>query len=88
MITINLLPEEYRRTARTPLKLMAAVSGAVAVNTSLLAWWCWMSFGSSFAPPPSDPRFGRRDIAPGSAKTVFEKWRREAERAEARGKTA
>ena len=45
MITINLLPEEYRRTARTPLKMMVAVSGAVAVNASLLAWWCWMSFG-------------------------------------------
>ena len=45
MITINLLPEEFRRTARTPLKMMAAVSGAVAVNASLLAWWCWMSFG-------------------------------------------
>lgn len=45
MITINLLPEEYRKTARTPLKMMAAVAGAVAVNASLLAWWCWMSFG-------------------------------------------
>lgn len=45
MITINLLPEEYRRTARTPLKLMVGLSVGVAVNASLLAWWSWMSFG-------------------------------------------
>ncbi|MDA1264390.1 MAG: hypothetical protein O2816_04850 [Planctomycetota bacterium] len=45
MITINLLPDEFRKTARTPLKMMAAVSGAVLVNTLLVAWWCWMSFG-------------------------------------------
>jgi len=45
MITINLLPEEYRRTARTPLKLMVTVSVGVALNASLLAWWCWLSFG-------------------------------------------
>ncbi len=45
MITINLLPEEYRRKARTPLKIMAAVSGAVGVSASLLAWWCWLAFG-------------------------------------------
>jgi hypothetical protein len=45
MITINLLPEEYRRTVRTPLKLMVTVSVGVAVNASLLAWWSWLSFG-------------------------------------------
>lgn len=45
MIRINLLPEEYRRKAKTPLKIMAAVAGAVAVNASLLAWWCWLYFG-------------------------------------------
>lgn len=45
MITINLLPEEFQKTARTPLKIMAAVSAAVAANASLIAWWCWMSFG-------------------------------------------
>lgn len=45
MITINLLPEEYRRTARTPIRMMVALATAVAVNASLLAWWCWMSFG-------------------------------------------
>jgi Tfp pilus assembly protein PilN len=45
MIHINLLPEEYRRKARTPLKLMLAVSLAVAVNASLAAWLGWMAFG-------------------------------------------
>ncbi len=45
MITINLLPEEYRRTARTPIKLMAVLALSVAVNASLLAWWSWLSFG-------------------------------------------
>jgi hypothetical protein len=45
MIRINLLPEEYRRRARTPIRLMVAVSLAVAVNSSLLAYWGWMTFG-------------------------------------------
>jgi len=45
MIRINLLPEEYRRKAKTPLKLMLGVSAAVAVNASLLAWGAWMFFG-------------------------------------------
>ena len=45
MIQINLLPEEYRRKARTPLRMMVAVSVAVAVNASLGAYWCWASFG-------------------------------------------
>ena len=45
MIRINLLPEEYRRRARTPFKMMAALAGAVAVNASLVAWWCWLAFG-------------------------------------------
>lgn len=47
MIRINLLPEEYRRKARTPLKLMLAVSGVVAVNASLAAWVGWLAFGVS-----------------------------------------
>ena len=47
MIRINLLPEEYRRKSRTPLKLMLAVSGAVAVNASLVAWLGWLAFGVS-----------------------------------------
>lgn len=45
MIRINLLPEEYRRKAKTPLKLMLGVSAAVAVNASLAAWVSWMFFG-------------------------------------------
>ena len=45
MIRINLLPEEYRRKARTPLKLMLTVSAIVAINTSLAAWLGWLAFG-------------------------------------------
>ena len=45
MIRINLLPEEYRRKARTPIKVMLALAGGVAVNATLLAWWCWLHFG-------------------------------------------
>jgi Tfp pilus assembly protein PilN len=45
MIRINLLPEEYRKKARTPVKLLLAVAGAVAVNGALLAWWGWAAFG-------------------------------------------
>ena len=45
MIRINLLPEEFQKTARTPIKMMAAVAAAVALNSTLVAWWCWMAFG-------------------------------------------
>src|SRR5205085_7433785 len=45
MIRINLLPEEYRKKARTPIKLLLAVAGAVTVNGALLAWWGWAAFG-------------------------------------------
>ena len=45
MIHINLLPEEDRRTARTPLKLMVAVTAAVTVNALLLAWYGWLALG-------------------------------------------
>ena len=45
MIHINLLPEEYRRKQRTPVKLMLAVAGGVAINASLGAWWGWTAFG-------------------------------------------
>jgi len=47
MITIDLLPPEYRQKHRTPLKYMLAVAGAVAVNTSLFAYWGWTAFGIS-----------------------------------------
>jgi hypothetical protein len=45
MILVNLLPEEYRQKRRTPIKLLAAVSVAVAVNASLFAYWAWTAFG-------------------------------------------
>jgi Tfp pilus assembly protein PilN len=45
MILINLLPEELRQKRRTPVKLLLAVAGAVAVNGSLAAYWAWTAFG-------------------------------------------
>lgn len=45
MITINLLPQEYRKKQRTPFKYMAAVAASVAVNASLVAWLGWTAFG-------------------------------------------
>lgn len=45
MIRINLLPEQYRKKARTPVKVLAAVAGFVAVNTLLVAWYGWLAFG-------------------------------------------
>ena len=47
MIHINLLPEEYRQKQRTPIKFMAAMAAAVAVNASLIAWWGWTAFGAA-----------------------------------------
>lgn len=47
MIRINLLPEEYRRRNRTPLKLMLTVSAGVAANSVLLSWYAWLAFGVS-----------------------------------------
>jgi len=44
MIRINLLPEEYRKSARTPIKLMAAITVLVAVNGGLLAWLGYVHF--------------------------------------------
>lgn len=45
MILINLLPDEYRRKGRTPVKFMALTAGAVTINASLLAFWAWTAFG-------------------------------------------
>ena len=45
MIRINLLPEEYRKKARTPIKLLLGVTAAAAINAGLLAWWGWSYFG-------------------------------------------
>jgi Tfp pilus assembly protein PilN len=47
MIRINLLPEEYRKKNRTPLKMMLAVASGVTVNGVLLAWYAWLAFGVS-----------------------------------------
>ncbi len=47
MIHVNLLPEEYRRKNRTPIKMMLAVSGAVAVNGIAIAWFAWLALGVS-----------------------------------------
>ncbi|MDF1838928.1 MAG: hypothetical protein P1V35_13740 [Planctomycetota bacterium] len=38
MIRINLLPDEYRKRTRMPVKRMAAIAAVVAVNASLLAF--------------------------------------------------
>jgi Tfp pilus assembly protein PilN len=45
MIRINLLPEEYRKKNRTPLKMMLTVASGVTVNGILLAWYAWLAFG-------------------------------------------
>ncbi|MBK7643502.1 MAG: hypothetical protein IPJ19_10735 [Planctomycetes bacterium] len=44
MIRINLLPEEYRKSTRTPIKLMASIAGIVAVNAGLVAWLGYVHF--------------------------------------------
>lgn len=45
MILINLLPPEYRRRSRTPIRYTLGVCAAVAANCCLLAWWGWLAFG-------------------------------------------
>jgi len=45
MIRINLLPEEYRKKARTPVKLLLGLTAAAIVNAGLLAYWGYQSFG-------------------------------------------
>lgn len=47
MITINLLPEELKQSARTPVKFMGAVLLIVTVNASLAAWFSWKAIGES-----------------------------------------
>lgn len=42
MITINLLPEEYRTAQRTPMRVMVATVTAVAVNCVLVAYASWL----------------------------------------------
>jgi Tfp pilus assembly protein PilN len=45
MIRINLLPEEYRKKARTPVKLLLGMAAAVLFNAGLATWWGWSLFG-------------------------------------------
>lgn len=45
MITINLLPDEFRRRAQTPVRLFIGVGVAVLVNGGLFAWWSYLHFG-------------------------------------------
>lgn len=49
MIRINLLPEEYRKKARTPVKLLLGIAGAVAINAGLATWWAWSAVGEQAA---------------------------------------
>jgi len=44
MIRINLLPEEYRKSARTPIALMASIAGVVAINAGLVSWLGYVHF--------------------------------------------
>jgi len=47
MITINLLPDEYRRKARSPIGVIAAVAAAAFLNASLFAYYGYLEFGTS-----------------------------------------
>ena len=47
MLTVNLLPEESRRRAKSPIGMIAAISAAVLINTSLFAYWGYLHFGVS-----------------------------------------
>jgi Tfp pilus assembly protein PilN len=45
MIRINLLPEEFRKKARTPIKLVLGLVAAVTINAGLVAWWAFQALG-------------------------------------------
>jgi len=45
MIRINLLPEEFRRKARTPIKLVLGLAAVVTVNAGLVTWWAFQAIG-------------------------------------------
>jgi Tfp pilus assembly protein PilN len=45
MIHINLLPPEYRKKARTPVKFLMATLASATVASSLLAWFGWLMLG-------------------------------------------
>jgi len=44
MIRINLLPDEYRRRTRMPVKKILAIAGVVAINSGLLAYWGYLNW--------------------------------------------
>lgn len=45
MIRINLLPVEFRKKSRTPIKLVLGLVAAVSVNAGLATWWAWSAVG-------------------------------------------
>ena len=45
MIEINLLPDDYRRSQRTPVRVFASIALGVTVNVSLAALWVWNDMG-------------------------------------------
>lgn len=47
MISINLLPDEYRRRAKSPVGMIAAIAASVLVNASLIAYYGYLEFGTS-----------------------------------------
>lgn len=47
MITINLLPDEYRRKAKSPIRVIAAIAAAALVNSTLFAYYGYLEFGTS-----------------------------------------
>ncbi len=45
MIRINLLPEEFRKKARTPVRLVLALLAVVTINAGMATWWAWQRIG-------------------------------------------
>jgi Tfp pilus assembly protein PilN len=45
MIRINLLPDEFRKKARTPIKLVLALVAVVTINAGMATWWAWQRIG-------------------------------------------
>ena len=45
MIRINLLPGEYGHKSRTPVKFLVSMAAAIAINSTMLAYWGWTVFG-------------------------------------------
>lgn len=45
MIRINLLPEDYRKRTRMPVKKILAIAGVVAINAGLASYWGYLTMG-------------------------------------------